>query len=127
LLDRFADTLWSGLLHESDEPEPVGRALCFGGRFAVAERRNGRTRRERQNADNLRAQRRQPCARCGQPIDYDAPVGHPDSFNAGHIKPWISHPELREDPSNLRPEHERCNKSAHESEGIGLGSTSRRW
>ena len=89
--------------------------------------RNGRTRRERLNADNLKAQRRQPCGRCGQKIRYDLAYPHPDSFSAGHIKSWVGHPELREDPANLRPEHLHCNQSAGETEGTGLGTTSRRW
>ena len=91
--------------------------------------RNGRTRRERQNADNLKAQRRQPCMRCGQRIDYEAEPGHPDSFNAGHIKSWIDYPHLREDPANLQQEHENCGKSAGKLDGDAtvLGSTSRQW
>lgn len=93
----------------------------------MADRRNGRTRRERQNADNLKAARLQPCARCGQDIDYNADPGDPNGFNAGHIRSWRDHPELREDPSNLQPEHERCNKSAHTSSARGQGRTSREW
>lgn len=89
--------------------------------------RRGRARREKANADNLKAQRRQPCARCGQPIDYQAEPGDPSGFNAGHIKSWIDYPHLRADPSNLQPEHERCNKSAGKREGLGLGMTSRQW
>jgi hypothetical protein len=90
--------------------------------------RNGRTTRERRNADNLKAQRRQPCARCGQRIDYTLPPGMPDSFIAGHIKSWIDHPALREDPSNLQPEHERCGKSAGADDGrASVGATSRPW
>jgi hypothetical protein len=91
--------------------------------------RNGRTRRERQNADNLKAQRRQPCARCGQRIRYDLDHPHPDSFIAGHIKAWIDFPHLREDPSNLQPEHLHCGTSAHNDDGgvNTIGSTSRQW
>jgi len=89
--------------------------------------RNGRSRRERLNADNLKAQRQQPCARCGQRIDYEAAPDDPNAFNAGHKDSWIDHPHLREDPGNLRPEHQRCNKSAGASAGTGLGSTSRQW
>lgn len=90
--------------------------------------RNGRTRRERANADNLKAQRKQPCARCGQRIDYSAPTGDPGSFIAGHIKSWIDYPQYREDPSNLQPEHERCGKSAGADDGgAPLGLTSRQW
>lgn len=89
--------------------------------------RNGRTRRERLNADNLKAQRRQPCARCGQRIDYGLHHLDPQAFNAGHIKAWADHPELREDPANLQPEHASCGKSAHKHEGHGPGVTSRAW
>lgn len=90
-------------------------------------KRNGRTRRERQNADNLKAQRRQPCARCGQRIDYSAPPEDPNSFNAGHIKSWADYPELREDPANLQQEHANCGKSAGKREGLTPGVTSRVW
>jgi hypothetical protein len=90
--------------------------------------RNGRTRRERRNADNLKAQRRQPCARCGQRIDYTLPPEHPDAFIAGHIKSWIDHPHLRDDPANLQAEHAHCGKSAGADEGTSsVGVTSRRW
>lgn len=90
--------------------------------------RNGRTRQERRNADELKARRLQPCRRCGQPIDYDAAPGEPDAFNAGHVKSWRDHPELRSDPANLQPEHETCNKSAQHREGrADLGLTSIDW
>ena len=89
--------------------------------------RKGRTRRERLNADNLKAQRRQPCAACGQRIDYSLPVDDPEAFNAGHKGSWIDFPHLREDPSNLRPEHASCNKSHGRSDAEVIGSTSRQW
>lgn len=92
-------------------------------------KRNGRTRRERANADNLKAQRRQPCARCGQVIDYSAEPGEPDSFMAGHILSWVDHPERRDDPANLQPEHSRCGKAAQTTDGgtAVLGVTSTDW
>lgn len=89
--------------------------------------RNGRTSRERLNARNLKAQRRQPCARCGQPIDYSLPWDDPGAFSVGHIKPWTTHPHLREDPGNLQPEHRRCNVSAQTSTAPSLGVTSTDW
>lgn len=91
--------------------------------------RNGRSHQERKNADALKARRLQPCRRCAQPIDYDAEPGDPNSFNAGHIKNWKQHPELRSDPANLQPEHENCNKSAQMKDGnsAGLGVTSEQW
>ena len=95
----------------------------------TATKRNGRTRQERRNADELKARRLQPCRRCGQPIDYDAEPGDPNSFNAGHIKSWRDHPDLRADPANLQPEHENCGKSAGTRDGgdNGLGVTSQDW
>jgi hypothetical protein len=93
----------------------------------VSGKRNGRTRRERLNADNLKAMRQQPCARCGQRIDYSLPHDDPQAFTAGHIKAWIDYPHLREDPGNLQPEHAKCNKSAQTTENLASGSTSRRW
>ena len=90
--------------------------------------RNGRTRRERANADNLKAQRRQPCARCGQAIDYTLPPDDPRAFIAGHIKNWRDYPHLREDPSNLQQEHGNCGKSAGADQGqTSVGVTSRQW
>lgn len=72
--------------------------------------------------------RPQPCMRCGQPIDYDAPPNDPNSFNLGHIKAYADFPELREDPANLRQEHSRCNKSAGKSSApVGIGNPTRVW
>jgi hypothetical protein len=71
-----------------------------------------RTRRIRKIIDAMRRARRQPCMRCGQKIDYDALPEDPNSFNAGHIKSWRNHLELREDPANYQPEHAGCNKHA---------------
>lgn len=86
------------------------------------------TRRIQAIKANMRAARSQPCRRCGQWIDYDALPGEPNAFNAGHIKPWSTHPHLREDPANYGAEHEACNKSAgNRDEKPGLGLTSRRW
>lgn len=97
----------------------------------MADRRNGRTRRERRNADDLKARRLQPCMRCGQDIDYSLEYGDPsgNAFNAGHIKSWIGHPELREDPANLQQEHENCNKAAQKTDGgsLNIGTTSTDW
>lgn len=89
------------------------------------------TRRAKRNAAELKYAsrlRRAPCARCGQAIDYDAPKGDPNGFNAGHIKAWSTHPHLREDPSNLQPEHALCNQDAGNSdEKPGIGLTSEDW
>lgn len=71
---------------------------------------------------------RRVCSRCGQDIDYDAPSWHPTSFQAGHIKSWSKHPHLREDPSNLQPEHALCNQDAGDTDKKpGIGTTSEEW
>ena len=63
------------------------------------------TRKMRAIRGRYKADRPQPCMRCGQPIDYDAPPDDPNAFNLGHIKSYSSHPELRQDPGNLQQEH----------------------
>lgn len=69
-----------------------------------------------------------PCARCGQPIDYEAESWHPSSFQAGHIRSWSKHPERRLDPGNLQPEHALCNQEAGDrDEAPGIGVTSEAW
>lgn len=90
--------------------------------------RSRRTRKIRAIIGSMRERRLQPCARCGQWIDYDAAQGEPNAFNAGHIEAWSTHPELREDPANFQPEHETCNKSVGAGKARpGLGLRSREW
>jgi len=69
------------------------------------------SRRYRRLVANLRSQRR-PCCICGQPIDYR--LQYPDlrSFSAEHIRPFSTHPELREDPANLDAAHLECNRGS---------------
>lgn len=85
------------------------------------------SKREQRNAAELKAKRLQPCRRCGQDIDYDAEQFDPNGFNAGHIKPRALYPHLAEDPSNLQPEHARCNQSAQLKTSLALGHTSTDW
>lgn len=69
-----------------------------------------------------------PCWLCGQPIDYTLPPEHKDSFSVDHEKTWSSHPELREDPANLRSSHLHCNKQRGRSDPRpGLGNLSEEW
>lgn len=85
-------------------------------------------RRLRRLHAEMKAARLQPCRRCGQPIDYDAPPGDPKSFQMGHRLSWRDHPEARMDPANLQPEHELCNKQAGATDiGPVLGLRSRQW
>jgi 5-methylcytosine-specific restriction endonuclease McrA len=95
---------------------------------SMAAKHAGRgTRRFKTLAREVRAKRR-PCCRCGQPIDYDLPAEHPDSFTVEHKRPLSTHPELAEDPGNLDAAHRRCNSSRGNSPAApGLGVTSRDW
>jgi len=83
-------------------------------------------RRWRTLSAQLKAQRL-PCWLCGQPINYDND-GDPHAFTVDHVKPRSTHPELAEDPTNLRPAGARCNKSRGARDPKpGLGTTSRDW
>lgn len=75
---------------------------------------------------NLRAERR-PCCICKQPIDYSLVWPDEGSFSVEHIKPWSTHPELREDPSNLDAAHLGCNSARGRRSKPSLGHTSREW
>lgn len=89
------------------------------------------SRRYRKLVANLRAQRR-PCSICGDPIDYTLEYPHKKSFSAHHIKPFSTHPHLREDPDNLDASHLDCNRG-HTTAGTPpfapkpLGEPSRNW
>ena len=69
------------------------------------------------------------CWLCGQAIDYTADAtSHPDAFNPDHFHPVSSHPELAEDPANLRASHRSCNIARGDGPPmLGLGQTSRAW
>ncbi|WAB09173.1 HNH endonuclease [Arthrobacter phage Eesa] len=84
--------------------------------------------KEKQNKEALRAERRPNCWLCGEAIDYSADKDDNNSFSADHIKPWDTHPELREDYGNLAPAHLGCNKSrGKRPPPAGLGLLSRVW
>jgi 5-methylcytosine-specific restriction endonuclease McrA len=86
-----------------------------------------RTKRQKRQAAELRA-RHDPCWLCGQPIDYTLPSDHDWAFSVDHIKPWSTHPELREDPGNLAAAHSLCNKRrGNKPPPLGLGLLSRNW
>jgi 5-methylcytosine-specific restriction endonuclease McrA len=93
---------------------------------------NSRTsKRARRLREQVRAGRG-PCHICGQPIDYSLEYPHPLSFSIEHIRPWSTHPHLREDPDNLAPAHLQCNQGNPNGKRYGydpapLGTTSREW
>ena len=116
--------------YQRPRTEPIldDRLLLFLGPALVVNSRS--TRRIQKIKVRFRRDRPQPCMRCGQPIDYDAPPNADDSFSLGHILSWANYPELREDPGNVRAEHLRCNKSAGADDGISntsIGQSSRAW
>lgn len=85
------------------------------------------TTRAKRLAKDLRA-RHDGCWLCGEPIDYTLPPGADWSFSVDHIKPWSTHPELREDPANLAAAHSLCNKRRGNGPApLGLGLLSRTW
>lgn len=47
----------------------------------------------------------------GNPIDYDAPANAAESYEADHFHSVSTHPQLANDPENLRPSHSGCNRS----------------
>lgn len=54
-----------------------------------------------------------PCWICLQPIDYDAASddwGNDDRFQPDHYYPVSTHPQLENDPANLRASHAGCNR-----------------
>jgi len=69
------------------------------------------------------------CWLCGQPIDYtitdinDDAVWEPD-----HLFPRSTHPQLAEDPGNLRHSHRGCNRTrGNKTTLVGLGTLTRNW
>ena len=50
------------------------------------------------------------CAYCRQPIDYNAPRNHRESFEAAHKLSVKTHPHLAYDPGNFIPSHSKCNR-----------------
>jgi len=90
------------------------------------EYRGRSTRRFRMLAANQRA-KRLPCWLCGQPVVYDN-NDDPHSFTVDHEKPLSTHPELAEEPMNLRTAGSRCNSSrGNRPPQPSLGATSRDW
>jgi 5-methylcytosine-specific restriction endonuclease McrA len=80
----------------------------------------------------LKAQQRAkrlPCWLCGMPIDYSLKYPDPGSFTVDHVRSWVNHPELREDPGNLVSAHASCNwaKGDREQFAPDLGNLSTRW
>ena len=102
-------------------PEPPGHPAMTG----TAGRQGRRWTKLKANVK----QRRGPCCRCGQPIDYTLDWPDPNSFSVDHYPyPLSTHPHLAEDPGNLAPAHLVCNMSAG-NKGVtpGLGHTSEAW
>ncbi|WP_313673262.1 HNH endonuclease signature motif containing protein [Mycolicibacterium sp.] len=50
------------------------------------------------------------CWICDQQINYQAKFTDPASFEADHVKPVSTHPQLALIMGNLRPSHQSCNR-----------------
>ena len=76
--------------------------------------------------------RGEPCAICGQPIDYTLPPHHPMAYELDEIIP-VSKGGDPVDPDNVRPTHRICNEKRGnrldgEREAIHMSlTTSRDW
>ena len=70
-----------------------------------------------------------PCWICGEAIDYSLGISTcRDAWEADHYLDVDSHPELEYDLANVRPSHQRCNRSRQKRAGIDLlGTPSRDW
>lgn len=51
------------------------------------------------------------CWLCSFAIDMTIEEGHPDCWSPDHVFPVSTHPELAEDPANIRDSHKHCNDS----------------
>ena len=68
------------------------------------------------------------CWLCRQPINYQAPGHHPDSFEADHFLPRNDYPELALEWDNLRPSHCSCNRSRGKRDARApIGPQTRTW
>ncbi len=72
-----------------------------------------------------------PCWICGQPIDYTITATDDDNaWEPDHIYPVSTHPELYDDPNNLRASHRGCNRqrgNKKHTEIHTLGTPKRNW
>ncbi|WP_158170965.1 HNH endonuclease [Rhodococcus sp. JT-3] len=79
--------------------------------MSSAGRSGHRWRKIRANHRAMCQARNAPCWLCGQQIDYDAPANAAESYEADHFHSVSTHPQLANDPENLRPSHSGCNRS----------------
>lgn len=49
-------------------------------------------------------------------IDYNAKPLTPNAFEADHIRPWSTHPNLRFEWANLAASHSRCNRQRRDDQ-----------
>ena len=68
-----------------------------------------------------------PCWICGQPIDYTAQRGQPNSHTLDHLHPVSHAPELHDDPANWRHAHHACNASRGNQAITKTNTTIPRW
>lgn len=69
------------------------------------------------------------CWICGQPIDYSVRRSSTDdAWEGDHYHPRSTHPELTNEPSNIRPAHRKCNRARQAKAGINdVGQRTRDW
>ncbi|QFG08486.1 HNH endonuclease [Mycobacterium phage Guanica15] len=69
----------------------------------------GRNTARRERFRRYWKRRREDCAVCHEPIDYDAPHDHPLSFQVDHITPLARGGTDTLD--NTQPTHRKCNRN----------------
>ncbi len=67
------------------------------------------------------------CCICRQVIDYSLAYPDEQSCSVQHVKSRKLYPHLTWEPSNWKPAHLACNKSAGITEDLGMGVTSEDW
>ena len=86
------------------------------------------TYRERRKADAAQGETI-VCWLCNQPIDMTIADPFDDGvFEVDHVYPVSTHPELADDPDNLRDSHRACNSErSNTMEAVNIGWTSMDW
>lgn len=69
------------------------------------------------------------CWLCNQAVDMTNPDPHDDgAYEVDHVYPVSTHPELADDPDNLRDSHRGCNNERSTNmEAVNVGWNSMDW
>lgn len=100
----------------------------MSGNYTPTTSQRGRTTRRFKALAHALRERHLPCWLCGQPINYEADAQDDDAFSVDHVRPVSLDPSGAEDPNNLRPAHQRCNKRrGNRAPTPTIGHNSEQW